>query len=50
MAGPSEDPEIPSKPDDLSFVLFRPLPPSTDTVTRAQRAQAELEATPVAPG
>ena len=50
MAGPSEDPEIPSKPDDLSFVLFRPLPPSADTVTRAQRAQAELEAPPVAPG
>jgi serine/threonine protein phosphatase PrpC len=37
MAGPSPNPEIPNKPDDLSFVLYRPLPPSTATRNRAER-------------
>lgn len=43
MSEPSEDPEIPSKPDDLSFVLFRPQPPPARTLARAARAQAEVE-------
>jgi serine/threonine protein phosphatase PrpC len=34
MAGGARDPEIPSKPDDVSFILFRPQPPSA--VTRAR--------------
>lgn len=35
MAGPSE-PEIPCKPDDVSFILFRPHPPSAVTKRRAE--------------
>lgn len=36
MAGLNEDPEIPSKPDDVSFILFRPQPPSAATLGKAK--------------
>ncbi|PRQ00518.1 PP2C family protein-serine/threonine phosphatase [Enhygromyxa salina] len=39
MAGASEDPEIPCKPDDVSFILFRRTPPTAVTTRRAQRVE-----------
>lgn len=43
MAGPSPEPEIPCKPDDVAFVLFRARPPSTASRSRAARyAAADL--------
>lgn len=40
MAGPRPEPEIPCKPDDVAFVLFRPRPPSTASRSRAARYAA----------
>lgn len=37
MAGGTGDPEIPSKPDDVSFILFRMTPPSAATRARGDR-------------
>lgn len=34
MAGRSDDPDIPSKPDDVSFILFRTQPPSAATLDK----------------
>nr|WP_255216414.1 protein phosphatase 2C domain-containing protein [Pseudenhygromyxa sp. WMMC2535] len=41
MAGLDPEPEIPCKPDDLSFVLFRPQAPRPETHERAERAERE---------
>ncbi len=35
MTGHSDDPEIPSKPDDVAFILFRMHPPSAATLAKA---------------
>jgi PPM family protein phosphatase len=40
MVGPRNDPELPRKPDDVSFILFRSRPPSAATLTRAGRVRA----------
>jgi PPM family protein phosphatase len=42
MAGAGENPEIPSKPDDVSFILFRTQPPTAVTTRRAAQAGAVL--------
>ena len=36
----SPDPQIPSKPDDLSFIMFRPAPPRTKTIERSNKASS----------
>jgi serine/threonine protein phosphatase PrpC len=40
-AGPSREPEIPSKPDDVAFVLFRTQPPSAVTHAKARRTDGD---------
>ena len=41
MAGESDDPEIPCKPDDMSFILFRTQPPGATTTKRASEAGSQ---------
>lgn len=39
MAGNSQNPEVPCKPDDVSFILFRTQPPGATTTRRASEAE-----------
>jgi len=44
MLADSPDPETPSKPDDLSFILFRPASPNASTLARAKAGPASARA------